>query len=123
MPVQHIRREFKRHNSLYAPTYIALDKELGSGNLLHKPLQNPRSDHTQSKGKGVQREDADFVLELAFIRQRRTRSDEVFAQQLLKDDDVVPEEASGIECGCCFTENPFVRSSHFGIITSVHSSD
>lgn len=109
MPVTHIKREFKRHNSLYAPTYIALDSEIATGNLRHRPLANARREPVHGKGKAIAREDPDFDMELAYIRQRRSREDAAFAEKLANESSAAEEEAPGIECGCCFTDNPFVR--------------
>ena len=92
---------------MYAPTWIALDAELG-GLLPYKPLLAPRSEVAAGKGKAVQREDTDFDLEVAYIHQRRNRADAEAAEKLLEEDRV-DAEGAGIECGCCFTENPFVR--------------
>ncbi|THH31727.1 hypothetical protein EUX98_g2465 [Antrodiella citrinella] len=104
IPVSHIRREFKNQNNLFAPTYIALDAELSSGILQHKPLAGRRIE--TGKGKGVLREDPDLELEKAYIAERQNKVDAEFAERLLKGDRV-EDDGSGIECGCCFDTHPF----------------
>ncbi|TCD66626.1 hypothetical protein EIP91_001093, partial [Steccherinum ochraceum] len=109
VPVTHIRREYKRHHSLYAPTFLSISAELASGNLAHRPLAGARNE-AAIKGKGVQREDADLELEVAWLLRRQARQDEEIARDLVGAEAGTAgggEGGADIECGCCFTENLF----------------
>ena len=61
----------------------------------------------KGKGKSVT-EDADFLLELSWLQEKRRRDaegrDAALAQQMVQG-----EETADIECGCCFDTYPFVR--------------
>lgn len=103
VPSVHIRVIFGQNNALYAPTYLELRQHQQQVPPPYKPMLRPRN---KGKGKHVQKHDDELDREMAWVRQR-------LEDEEAKRTEAVEEEArmqaeGGIECGCCFSENPFV---------------
>ncbi|VDC06967.1 unnamed protein product [Peniophora sp. CBMAI 1063] len=100
----HILAAYEKHKKLYAPTYLHLEAEQRAGEL---PGGKRKGVSKKGKGKSVT-EDADFLMELSWLQEKRRRDaeqqDAVLAQQLLEG-----EETADIECGCCFDTYPFSK--------------
>jgi E3 ubiquitin-protein ligase RNF216 len=107
--VNHIRHQFIFHNGLYAPTYLHLSAEKISGQHSYKIKSTPYK--INGKGKGIQLRDDQFEEERAWLLRKlkdEAEDDAKIAEQL--DEKEYEDSGDGIECGCCFTAYPFVRS-------------
>ncbi|CAK5264611.1 unnamed protein product [Mycena citricolor] len=97
IPRMHIRLSLLDHRSLYAPTYLFLEKEQSSEALPYTQKRIPT--RPAAKGKRRATHDEEFEKEREWILSRGGAA-------------MTPvlTEASGeaeIECGCCFTDSPF----------------
>lgn len=100
------------NTGLYAPTYLIVSADKLRGGKLPYTLKKgpgPR------KGKGKERElqDDEFDREREWLTRKLqedvVKGDADVADQL--NEEQYEETGEGIECGCCFTEYPFVCQS------------
>ena len=105
IPTAHIRLTFVSHNALYAPTYLALQEQQASHAPPYKKMARAR---TKGKGKRVQKHDPELEKELQWIQEKQEEEDAKRAAEIAEELRV--QEEGGIECGCCFSEYPFVRT-------------
>lgn len=103
----HIRRTFTQHNAFYAPTYLALEAELRSGQLPYQRLTSgSASSRARAKGKQADRVDEELEKEKRWIIDKAEMDtvarDEQLTEQVQDADDC------RIECGCCFSEYSLV---------------
>jgi TRIAD3 protein (E3 ubiquitin-protein ligase RNF216) len=104
--LRHIRRIFKSHNRLYAPTWIYLDDQRKNGKL---PKGNNPS-VTKGKGKATVLENADFEAERTWVLEyQESKAASVDVDPPIEEEEQVDESGEGIECGCCFASYSFVR--------------
>ena len=107
IPALHINAVFADNRMLYAPSYLALRVQLASADPPFQWLSRPRA-KGRSKGKRAQRYDEDFDAERQWILDKLEEEQIQGAAGATQQFDV-PDEP-GIECGCCFTDYPFVRT-------------
>ncbi len=62
----------------------------------------------KGKGKRVQKHEAELEKELQWIREKLDEEEAKRAAEV--EEELRLEEEGGIECGCCFSEYPFVRT-------------
>ena len=97
----------QRNNMFYAPTYLELKAQQTAVPRPYKALSRPR----KGKGKRVQRHDAELELEIRWVQEKLEEDEVRRATEVVQEaGPQETEEEGGIECGCCFTEYPFVRS-------------
>ena len=77
--------------------------------MTYQPLATSRL-KAKSKGKKVARQDPEFDRERHWLLQKLQEDAEVAAQITVIPEDTLTAEGEGIECGCCFSSYPFVRS-------------
>lgn len=84
----------------------------------YRQNNHPRTD-AQNKGKGVARSDPEFDQERAWLvrklEERKVAKDPEVAAQLNEKE--YEDAGAGIECGCCFTDYPFVCQLHCYCLT------
>lgn len=105
---------FLEYNSLYAPTFLALRQQQGGiashpvGDDAKAGQGTPKRSSSRKKGKGkeVQRSDGEFEAERAWLVRKLQEDDAASGGSPASEDDV--GDGEGFECGCCFTEYPFV---------------
>ncbi|EJD07122.1 uncharacterized protein FOMMEDRAFT_75478 [Fomitiporia mediterranea MF3/22] len=92
------------NNSLYAPTYLTLQRQLQE----NPPPFRLKSQATRPSGKGKQH-DAEFDRELAWVQQSLSGTKDKASQHTEEDaeEDDDGECEDGIECGCCFSTYEF----------------
>ena len=90
-------------NSLYAPAYLTLRAQQKTVPLPYRPLTRARS---KGKGKRVQRRDEELEAEIRWVQETLEEEEVQHVTQVAEAE--VEEEEGGIECGCCFTDYPFV---------------
>lgn len=99
IPKPFLRKHLNAKGGFYAPTYLHIVREQKRGAKLDyipkKMLTRP------AKGKGRAKADPEFEREKAWL----SRQDE--KEKAVVTEEEVPE-GEGIECGCCFSEYPFV---------------
>ena len=118
IPQVHVNAMLAVHLNLYAPTYLYLQKERRGAKLPYVPeLPKNRKRRVSAKKKGKRKaalHDAEFLRErtwlLAKLAQDAANIGKEPAVEGTSAQEIV-EEVDGIECGCCFTEYPFVSSS------------
>ena len=103
VPTAHIRAVMTINNSLYAPAYLALRVQQRTVPLPYRPLARARS---KGKGKRVQRRDEELEAEIRWVQETLEEEEVQHATQVAEAE--AEEEEGGIECGCCFTDYPFV---------------
>jgi hypothetical protein len=109
IPKTHIRKIFASHNGLYAPTFLTLraQEALPSPPYTRKHY---RPYHEPGKGKSRLRHDAEFEEERAWVvswvQAEREKEDEKMAEEMRRKECEAAGE--GLECGCCFSMEPFV---------------
>lgn len=90
-------------NRLYAPTYLLLLTERRNAAPPDEAAtRKASSKKRRGKGKGVQRSDAEFDKERAWLL-RKLLEDAATGINGAEED-----EGEGFECGCCFSNYPFV---------------
>ncbi|TFY70302.1 hypothetical protein EVG20_g2704 [Dentipellis fragilis] len=100
--VAHVLHESRR---LYAPAFFLLKRYREEGNVPKK-----RTPAVRSNGKAKASDEllAQFEKERAWVvrtaQQQRMKLDGELAAQINEEE---YEDASGLECGCCFTPSPF----------------
>ena len=114
IPTAHIRQTFKEYNALYAPTYLALLEQQRSNAPPYRMMSRPRH---KGKGKHVQQQDDDLEREIQWVREKLEEEQAKRAAEV--EEELRLQEEGGIECGCCFSEYPFVRTLYPVISTSL----
>ena len=120
IPQVHVNAMLAVHLNLYAPTYLYLQKERRGAKLPYVPEPHKKSKRRVSAKKKGKRKaalhDAEFLRERQWLLAKLAQDaanvgkkptvevEGTSAQEII-------EEMDGIECGCCFTEYPFVSSS------------
>lgn len=104
IPKPHIRSRLF-NNRFYAPTYLLLTEELKK-----QPLPFKLKTINSVVGKGKAREDPEFDKErewvLLKVVELATEQDVALATSVNEKE--YEDNGEGIECGCCFSEYPFV---------------
>jgi TRIAD3 protein (E3 ubiquitin-protein ligase RNF216) len=107
IPKPHIRRIFTANNGLYAPTYLFLVNERKQSKLPYAI----KSTASRVPGKGKARNDPEFDKEkqwlLLKLQEDATENDAQVAEEANEQE--YADCGDGIECGCCFSNYPFVR--------------
>lgn len=109
IPKPHIRKMLSAQKGFYAPTYIALAAERKRGAPLpYKLKKSAGPSVASSKGKQKVLEDEEFDREREWLLQKlqeeSLEKDEAVAEEL----DIEENGEDNIECGCCFSDYPFV---------------
>lgn len=117
IPALYVRQTFKEQNSLYAPTYLALKKAREQLPLPYKSMARPRN---KGKGKKVLQHDEELAKEMQWIQDELDDEEAQHAAEVAEE--LRLQEEGGIECGCCFSEYPFVRVDLFLRMISARSS-
>lgn len=111
IPKPHIRSRLF-DNRFYAPTYLLLAEELKKEPL---PFKLKTTNSVVGKGKGKAREDPEFDKErewvLLKVTELATERDAALAATVNEQE--YEANGEGIECGCCFSEYPFVCAQFF----------
>lgn len=111
IPKNHIRSRLLREGGYYAITFFVLEEDQTVDPKPYRQNNQPRT-NANNKGKGVARSDPEFDRERAWLlrklQERRIAKDIEVAAQLNEKE--YEDAGAGIECGCCFTDYPFVRS-------------
>ena len=112
IPKPYVRERFVSCASFYAPTHLALIADLSQT----PPPFNLKTVPTRisAKGKARQYEDEDLQKERTWLEAKLlemvTGPAPESQDPSIPGDEVLLEDGTGIECGCCFSEYPFVRS-------------
>ena len=113
IPKPHIRKILASHRNFYAPTHLHFLTELEATSEKGQSLSyvpKKKASMIPVKGKGKALEDVEFEQErewlLHNIQKRNIEKDEKVAEQLIE------EEGTGVECGCCFSSYPFASCFH-----------
>lgn len=105
VPKPHIRKTMGEHGNLYAPSHFALARET---TLPQLPYQK-KTQAYRPKGKGPVVRDQEFLDERAWLllqlKDEGIKKDRIMAEEANEQE--YAECGDGIECGCCFTTNPF----------------
>ena len=109
IPKPYIRSRLFDHR-FYAPTYLLLAEELKK-----EPLPFKLKSTNSVVGKGKARQDPEFDKErewvLLKVAELATERDAAFAASVNEQE--YETNGEGIECGCCFSEYPFVCAWFF----------
>lgn len=111
IPKPHVRRRFLANNGLYAPTYLFLKEE-----QTQKPLPyHTKSAPSRMTGKGKAKQDLEFDKEREWLL-LKMQGDVALEDKIMDETDEQGHENcdDGIECGCCFSSNPFVSRCIIG---------
>ena len=103
IPKPHIRSQLL-DKRFYAPTYLLLSEELSRD---HLPFKLKLTNSVVSKGKV--REDPEFDKEREWVLLRVAELASERAAALAAKEQEYEDNGEGIECGCCFSDYPFVR--------------
>ncbi|KAI0351122.1 hypothetical protein OH77DRAFT_1411714 [Trametes cingulata] len=108
IPLPHIRATLHAHNSLYAPTFLALHAQRALDPPPYKPIARPRA-QADRKGKGREERDEELEREVRWVQEwlDARRAEEVERAEREAREKEEKQEEGGIECGCCFSEYPF----------------
>lgn len=110
IPKNHVRSRLLREGSHYAITFFSLEEDQAATPRPYRQNNHPRTE-AQNKGKGVARSDPEFDKERAWLvrklQERKVAKDSEVAARLNEKE--YEDAGDGIECGCCFTDYPFVR--------------
>ena len=120
IPRSHVRRVFASNKGLYVPAHIQLTKEMESP---APPFTLKTTKPNVSMGKGKQKEikDESFEEERAWLLLKDVKDvQEASSAGRAPGDGETSgagsndpiEEEGGLECGCCFSPAPFVRSPY-----------
>ena len=115
VPSAHIRFVFGLNNALYAPTYLELRQQQQRMPPPYKPMLRPRN---KGKGKRVQKHDDELEREMAWVGQKL--DDEEAKRAEAVEEEARMEAEGGIECGCCFSEYPFVSGLPAAVSLCAH---
>lgn len=126
IPEDHVAVTFTVLNMLYAPTFLFLREEQKSANPPYvKQDADAKQRRLSAKKKGKRKaagSDEEFAKERQWLlaklqREAVEKGGKTAAAAVVADtsggEAEAEEEEGGIECGCCFTEYPFVRSVFF----------
>jgi hypothetical protein len=108
VPKPFIRQRLAGNNMLYAPSYLALEAD----SKLQRPPFSRKQNPYRPKGKGAAIPlDPELEKEIAWIQEKlqedKLREDGAVAEKLNEEEYEL--NGDGIECGCCFTDYPFVN--------------
>lgn len=106
IPKPHIRRTLLDQHCLYAPTYIFLAEEKRGAVLPYVPKTIPSRATVKGKRKALH--DPEFEKERDWINSRVP--DGTAENTVAHDEEEYVDSGDGIECGCCFSDYPFVSS-------------
>jgi E3 ubiquitin-protein ligase RNF216 len=103
IPKTYLTITLAANNMLYAPSYFALLAERKKGPPFpYTPIKSLRRSKTKGKARAV--EDYHFAIERLWLLEQLEKAETGEAQPV--EDGCA--EGEGIECGCCFTDHPFV---------------
>lgn len=113
IPKPHIRSRLLA-NQFYAPTYLLLAEELKKEPL---PFKLKSTNSVVSKGKARQDPEFDKEREWVLLRLTELAAERDAALAASAHEQECLDNGEGIECGCCFSEYPFVRANWLSLPT------